>query len=121
MCITLQKRRRQGASYEGPSLADEEESETSQKYNDDFAVSQSDLPPEESVEEEDEEEEYVVKEKSEQNYSSSSVPDVEATDMEDFSSSCVPDQAEMSSNGVRFANPFKFAQVVYLIDVHSKY
>ncbi|VDK41744.1 unnamed protein product [Taenia asiatica] len=91
-----QKRRRQGASHEGLSLAEEEESETSQKYNDDFTVSQSDLPPEESVEEE---EEYAVKEKSEQIYSSSSVPDVEATDMEDFSSSCVPDQAEMSSNG----------------------
>ncbi|KAL5966818.1 Calmodulin-regulated spectrin-associated protein 1 [Taenia solium] len=91
-----QKRRRQGASHEGLSLAEEEESETSQKYNDDFTVSQSDLPPEESVVEE---EEYVVKEKSEQIYSSSSVPDVEATDMEDFSSSCVPDQAEMSSNG----------------------
>ncbi|KAL5110736.1 Patronin [Taenia crassiceps] len=94
-----QKRRRQGASYESPSLAEEEESETSQKCNDDFTVSQSDLPPEESVEEEVEEEEYVVKEKSEQNYLSSSVPDVEATDMEDFSSSCVPDQAEMLSNG----------------------
>ncbi|VDM16231.1 unnamed protein product [Hydatigera taeniaeformis] len=94
-----QKRRRQGANDEGPSLAEEEESEISQKYNDDFTVSQSDLPPEESAGEEVEEEEYVVKEKSEQNYSSYSMPDVEATDMEDFSSSCVPDQVEMSSDG----------------------
>ncbi|KAH9282858.1 Calmodulin-regulated spectrin-associated protein 1-B [Echinococcus granulosus] len=99
-----QKRRRQGANYEGPSLAEEEESGNSQKYNDDFTVSQSDLPPKDSAEEEAEGE-CVVKEKSEQNYSSSSVPDVETTDMEDFSSSCVPDQAEMSSNGATRESP----------------
>ncbi|VDN96486.1 unnamed protein product, partial [Rodentolepis nana] len=94
------KRRREGTNSEEPtSLAEEEESDlSSNKFNDEFTVSQSDIPPEGSVKEGEvivpEEE---VQEEEALNSSSPVAVDVEGTDMDDFSSS-VPEQVETSSN-----------------------
>ncbi|KAM7537920.1 hypothetical protein Aperf_G00000069860 [Anoplocephala perfoliata] len=107
-----QKRRREGTtSEEPPSLAEEEESEFSNKLNDEFAVSQSDIPPEESVEGEitegkSVEDENVEPLKFNLDSSASPAPDVEVTDMEDFSSS-VPDQVEILSTAEHTDSPIQ--------------